>query len=144
MFLPDQIANETNDYQKWHGLASTWIEFEAFVWYITIRTSASPGTYFMNDQGNPKQTEHRHNLVFLLFKREITAAGNEQNLKAVQFCSMPPPHTPPPPPKKKKKMRQYSWIVHKIRGAHLQCVNNHYAKSEYKWMKTFGVTDYTT
>ena len=27
--------------------------------------------------------------------------------------------------------------------AHLQCVNNHYAKFEYKEMKTVGVTDYT-
>ena len=30
-----------------------------------------------------------------------------------------------------------------IGGAHLQCVNNHYAKFEYKGIKTFGVTDYT-
>ena len=28
-------------------------------------------------------------------------------------------------------------------GAHLQCVNNHIAKFEYKGMKTFRVTDYT-
>ena len=28
-------------------------------------------------------------------------------------------------------------------SAHLQCVNNHYAKFEYKGMKTVGVTDYT-
>ena len=35
--------------------------------------------------------------------------------------------------------------VHKIEGAQLQCVNNHYAKFEYKVMKTTGVvTDYTT
>ena len=35
--------------------------------------------------------------------------------------------------------------VHKIEGAHLQCVNNHYAKFEYKVMKTaVVVTDYTT
>ena len=27
--------------------------------------------------------------------------------------------------------------------SHLQCVNNHYAKFEYKGMKTVGVTDYT-
>ena len=33
--------------------------------------------------------------------------------------------------------------VHKIGGAHLQCVNNHYAKYEYKGMNTVGVTDYT-
>ena len=26
--------------------------------------------------------------------------------------------------------------VHKIGGAHLQCVNNHYTKFEYKGMKT--------
>ena len=31
----------------------------------------------------------------------------------------------------------------KIEGAHLQCMNNHYAKFEYKGMKTVGVTDYT-
>ena len=28
-------------------------------------------------------------------------------------------------------------------GAHLQCVNNHYAKFENKEMKTVGVTDCT-
>ena len=28
-------------------------------------------------------------------------------------------------------------------SAHLQCVNNHYAKFEYKGTKTVGVTDYT-
>ena len=33
--------------------------------------------------------------------------------------------------------------VHKLVGVHLQCVNNHYTKFEYKGMKTFGVTDYT-
>ena len=33
--------------------------------------------------------------------------------------------------------------MHKIVGAHLQCVNNHYAKFEYKGMKTVWVTDYT-
>ena len=32
--------------------------------------------------------------------------------------------------------------MYKIDGAHLQCVNNHYAKFEYKKMKTVGVTDY--
>ena len=26
--------------------------------------------------------------------------------------------------------------VHKIGGAHLQCMNNHYAKIKYKGMKT--------
>ena len=30
-----------------------------------------------------------------------------------------------------------------MRGAHLQCENNHYAKFENKEMKTVGVTDYT-
>ena len=33
--------------------------------------------------------------------------------------------------------------VYKIVGAHLQYVNNHYAKFEYKRTKTVGVTDYT-
>ena len=33
--------------------------------------------------------------------------------------------------------------MHKIEGAHLQCVKNHYAKLEYKGMKTVRVTDYT-
>ena len=33
--------------------------------------------------------------------------------------------------------------MHKIRGAQLQCKNNHCAKFEYKGMKTVGVTDYT-
>ena len=30
-----------------------------------------------------------------------------------------------------------------IRDAHLQCVNNHCAKFEYKVMNTVGFTDYT-
>ena len=33
--------------------------------------------------------------------------------------------------------------VHKIGGARLQCVNNHYAKFEYKATNAVGVTDYT-
>ena len=41
-------------------------------------------------------------------------------------------------------MLKYLSNVHKIGGAHLQCVNNHYAKFEYKGMKTLGVLDYTT
>ena len=32
---------------------------------------------------------------------------------------------------------------HKIGCAHLQCVNNHYAKFEYKGINTVGVKDYT-
>ena len=40
-------------------------------------------------------------------------------------------------------MLKYLSNVHKIGGAHLQCVNNYYAKFEYKGMKTVGVTDYT-
>ena len=40
-------------------------------------------------------------------------------------------------------MRKYLSNVHKKGGAHLQCVNNHYAKFEYKGMNTVGVTDYT-
>ena len=30
-----------------------------------------------------------------------------------------------------------------MEGAHFQCVDNHYAKFEYKGMKTVEVTDYT-
>ena len=30
-----------------------------------------------------------------------------------------------------------------MEGAHLQCVNNHHVKYEYKSMNTVGVTDYT-
>ena len=30
-----------------------------------------------------------------------------------------------------------------MKGAGIQCVNNHYAKFEYKVMNTVGVTDYT-
>ena len=45
------------------------------------------------------------------------------------------------PIKKKKKTMKQS---HKIEGAHLQCVNNHYAKFEYKGMNTVGVKDYTS
>ena len=33
-------------------------------------------------------------------------------------------------------MRKYLSNEHKIEGAHLQCVNNHYAKFEYEGMKT--------
>ena len=36
-----------------------------------------------------------------------------------------------------------SWNVYKMRVAHLQCMNNYYAKFEYKGIKTVGVTDYT-
>ena len=43
------------------------------------------------------------------------------------------------PQNEKKK----SWNVYKIWGAHLQCVNNYYAKFEYKRKKTVGVTGYT-
>ena len=38
-------------------------------------------------------------------------------------------------------MWKYLSNVHKIEGAYLQCVNNHYAKFEYKGMKTIWVTD---
>ena len=34
-------------------------------------------------------------------------------------------------------MRKYLSNVHKMEGAHLQCMNNHQAKFEYKEMKTF-------
>ena len=40
-------------------------------------------------------------------------------------------------------MRKYLSNVHKNRGEHLQCMNNHYAKFEYKGMKIAGVTVYT-
>ena len=33
--------------------------------------------------------------------------------------------------------------MHKLGGAHLQCMNNQYAKFEGKGMKTAVVTDYT-
>ena len=33
--------------------------------------------------------------------------------------------------------------MHKIGGAHLQCVYNHCVKFEYKGMNTHGVPDYT-
>ena len=32
--------------------------------------------------------------------------------------------------------------MHKIGGAHLQCVNNHYAKFEYKDIKTVNCWSY--
>ena len=41
--------------------------------------------------------------------------------------------------KREKTMKRF----HKIGGTHLQCVNNHYAKFEYKGMNTAGDTDYT-
>ena len=40
-------------------------------------------------------------------------------------------------------MKIYLSNVYKIGGAHLQCMDNHYAKFDYKGMKTVGVTDYT-
>ena len=33
--------------------------------------------------------------------------------------------------------------MHKIGGAHLQCVNNHYAKFELKGLNTVRVSEYT-
>ena len=42
-----------------------------------------------------------------------------------------------------RKNIKYLSNVHKMEGAHIQCVNNHYAKFEYKGMITVGVTDYT-
>ena len=39
-----------------------------------------------------------------------------------------------------KNITQYYQMVHKLRGAHLQYVNNYYAKFEYKGMET--VTSY--
>ena len=40
------------------------------------------------------------------------------------------------------KMKKYSRNEYKIVGAHFQCVNKHYAKFEYKGIKSVGVTDY--
>ena len=42
-----------------------------------------------------------------------------------------------------KKCENIYQNVHKIGGADLKCVNKHYAKFEYKGMKTIFVTDYT-
>ena len=42
-----------------------------------------------------------------------------------------------------QKKRKYLSIMHKIVFAHLQCVNNHYAKFEYKGMLSGAVTKYT-
>ena len=39
-------------------------------------------------------------------------------------------------------MGKYLLNVHKMVGALLQCVNNHYAKFEYKVMNTVAVTNY--
>ena len=41
------------------------------------------------------------------------------------------------------KNKKYLLNVHKMGGVHHQCVNNHYAKFEYKVMNTVGVIDYT-
>ena len=41
------------------------------------------------------------------------------------------------------KMRKHFSNVHKIAAAHLQCVNNHYPKFEYKGMEIVGNTEYT-
>ena len=40
-------------------------------------------------------------------------------------------------------MGKYLLNVHKMGGAHLQCVSNHYVKYEYKGMNSVGATDYT-
>ena len=42
-----------------------------------------------------------------------------------------------------QKLKKYLLNVNKMGGANLQCVNNHYAKFEYKGINTVGVTDYT-
>ena len=44
---------------------------------------------------------------------------------------------------KTPKMKKNSWNVYKIGGAHVQCVNNHYAKFEKKEIKTVEVTQIT-
>ena len=59
------------------------------------------------------------------------------NLVPLKCCGQPNIEVQHPS-KMKKKLN-----VHKIEGAHLQYVNNHLAKFEYKGIKTFGVTDYT-
>ena len=41
-----------------------------------------------------------------------------------------------------QKLKRYLSNMHKMEGAHLQCVNNHHAKFENKDMKTVGITDY--
>ena len=41
------------------------------------------------------------------------------------------------------KIRKYLSNMHYTGGAHAQCMNSHYAKFEYKGMKTVGVTIYT-
>ena len=38
-----------------------------------------------------------------------------------------------------RQKSEKNYDVHKIGGAHLQCVNNHYVKYEYKGMNTVGV-----
>ena len=43
------------------------------------------------------------------------------------------------PPKMKNKIMK----CYKIGGAQFQCMNNHYAKFEYRGRKTVGVPDYT-
>ena len=42
------------------------------------------------------------------------------------------------------KIRNYLSNVYKIGGAHVQCINYHYAKFKYQGMKTVGVTYYTS
>ena len=42
-----------------------------------------------------------------------------------------------------KKIRKYLSNVHKIGGAHVPYLNNHYANNENFRMKPFGSTDYT-
>ena len=40
-------------------------------------------------------------------------------------------------------MEKYLLNVHKMKAAHFQYVNNHYAKFEYKGMNIVEVADYT-
>ena len=67
-----------------------------------------------------------------LFELDITQIRHHLGILIKKCLSSRPP-----------KMKSKLWNVHKIGCTNLQCVNNHYAKFEYKGMNTIGITDYT-
>ena len=67
----------------------------------------------------------QHNFIlFFSVSSQLTGVGNDD---------LRPPNSKF---NTRQKLRKYFSNEHKIRDAHLQCVNNHYAKFEYKGMKS--------
>ena len=68
-----------------------------------------------------------------LFQLQITQTRHSLRISDAKKCLSPTP----------VKMRKYLTNVHKIEGAHLQCMINHYGKFEYKGISLVVVTDHT-